>query len=551
MTKKKSLDINVNEQATASALANSSPIMIENSDNLLNETFVDSIESTSPIAVMPPPAKPPHLNDESVSSSSSTEINSPPAKPPRHFSLYNNDEDDGLIQQTDSAVKKVLNLVDTFGMISDNDNDMNILRQTSPVPIYIQQASSKSELNSQTSTDSQTFHTFTVDPARTPLSSNSSLITKALDESVAIDSHLSMSSPSSDLSFLSNNKSAEIKSNDNSTPIGVIQLSAKLTDNIFEEIKEELKKDDISTNLSTVINNDRQNLLDKLSTQSKTTNNAFHDNIPSLSQSMETIHTSSSSIQSTSRPLTFLPLDSGSNTIKAFSPLINIAKARPTLNVTTSVTVASSSPAETSSSTTTMTTTRADVNSDDEEQLNSTSTLIPNSSIASDRSRFVQTSSKGSSFDSTDTNPFENITSQQVNTGAATPARSLLSDYDNLRGSYESLNDDAQQAPSLPSPPSALSETMPSMPTTTTTSMSTIYESLDTIPSTSTATFETARSTLNNDNASNVVAETKRKNSDISDEELVESHGIETPVLTSVNSFRFSKGRIASHRIAS
>ena len=459
-----------------------------------------------------------------------------------------------LIQQTDNAVKKVLNLVDTFGMISDNDKDMNILRQISPPPIYIQQESSKNELNNQILTDSQTFHTFTVDLTRIPFNSNSPFITNVLDESVEIDSHPSMSSPSVDLSFLSINKSTEIKSNDNSTPIEVTHLSAKLTESIFEEIKDEFEKDDKLTNLSTIINNDRQNLPDKLSTQSKATNNALHDNAPSLSPSMETTQSSSSpssSIQSTSRPLTFVPLGSGFNTTKTFSPLIDIAKARPTLNITTSVTVISSSQAEILPPTTTMTTTRACVNSDDEEQLNSTSTLIPNSSIASDRSKFLQTSSKGSSLDSNDTSPSDNIISQQVNTGAATPAHSLLSDYDNLRGSYESLNDDVQQAPCVPPPLLPLSEVMPSVPTTTTTtttSMSTIYESLDTIPSTSsTATYETARGTLNNDNTSDIVAAAKRKNSDISDEELVESYGIETPVLTSSNSFRFSKGRIASH----
>ncbi|CAF4756504.1 unnamed protein product, partial [Rotaria magnacalcarata] len=79
--------------------------VIDNSDNLINEISADSLESASPIALTPPPAKPPRHNDESPSSSS-VEIGSPPTKPPRHFSLYSNAEDDGLIQQTDNAVKK-------------------------------------------------------------------------------------------------------------------------------------------------------------------------------------------------------------------------------------------------------------------------------------------------------------------------------------------------------------------------------------------------------------------------------------------------------------
>ena len=80
----------MNQQITHS-VANRSSATIENSDNLLNETFVDSLESTSPIALTPPPAKPPRHNDES-GSSSSTDISSPPAKPPRHFSLYSNEQ---------------------------------------------------------------------------------------------------------------------------------------------------------------------------------------------------------------------------------------------------------------------------------------------------------------------------------------------------------------------------------------------------------------------------------------------------------------------------
>ena len=56
-------------------------------------------------------------------------------------------------------------------------------------------------------------------------------------------------------------------------------------------------------------------------------------------------------------------------------------------------------------------------------------------------------------------------------------------------------------------------------------------------------------STLNNDNTSGSEHQLNVLNSDISDEDLVESYDIETPILTSVNPFRSSKGRIASHYI--
>jgi hypothetical protein len=544
MTKKKSLDTNSNEQIITHSLSNPSPIIIENSDNLLTETSVDSFESTSPIALTPPPAKPPRHNDE-ADSSSSTEINSPPAKPPRHFSLYSTDNDEGLIQQTDNVVKKVLNLVDTFGIISANDNDMNILRQTSPPPIYIQQPSNSIELEEQSSEDLQTPEIFTVDPARITLNTDSQLITKTIDEPLTIISSSSFPISLNDLSFSPINESIESdnNNNNNSTPFEITQLATNLTENIFQEVEKEFEKQDKLTNLNTIINNDRQNLLEKLST-----NNTFRDNAPTLPQSVATTHPSP--IQSTSRPLMFVSLDSGFNVTKAFSPLLDIVTTKSTPKITTSVTVISPPQPELSSTITT-----TNINSDDEEQLNSTSTLVPNSSIASDRSKFLQTSSKESSIDSNDTNPFDNTTlQQQQNTGSATPARSLLSDYDNLHGSYGSLNDDTQQLQSLPPPPapsSTSSETTPSIPTTNASSVSTIYESLDTIPSSSssTSTYVTARSTLNNDNTSGSETATKRINSDISDEDLVESYDIETPILTSVNPFRSSKGRIASHHI--
>jgi hypothetical protein len=190
---------------------------------------------------------------------------------------------------------------------------------------------------------------------------------------------------------------------------------------------------------------------------------------------------------------------------------------------------------------------------------------MPTSSIASDRSKFLQTSSKESSIDSTDTNPYDASLSQQLNAGSATPARSLISDYDNLHGSFGSLNDDAaqqlqqQQAPpSFPAdsvPLSSSSETIQSMPTTNASSISTIYETAENYSTSSSNTnatetspsYVSALSTLNSDGTSGSVTPAQRLNSDISDEDLVESYDVETPLLTPVNPLRASKGRIASH----
>ncbi|CAF4046693.1 unnamed protein product, partial [Rotaria sp. Silwood2] len=522
--KMKSLEINTNESQITHSLSNPSSMVIENSDNIVNETYVDSLESISPLTLTPPPAKPPRHNDES-GSSSSIDISSPPIKPPRHFSLSsnnNNNNDDGLIQQTDNVVKKVLNLVDTFGIISDDDHDMNILRQKSSSETYVQQPSNTIEFENENLNNFHSINTFTVDPARIILNTDSSLIIKSFDEpSTTISSFHIVSS-----------------SYDNQTPIEITQLANHLTENLFEEIEKEFQRQDQLKNLKTIINDDRQYLIDKLSTESsKSTNNTFRDNVPLLPQSLATTHPAS--IQSTTRPLMFVSLEPSFNITKTFSPLLDIVTTKPTPKITTSVTVISPPQPEISSTIT------ANINSDDEEQLNSSSTLMPNSSIASDRSKFLLTSSKESSIDSNDTNLSDNAISQQLNTGSATPARSLLSDYDNLHGSYGSLNDDTQQ-PSLSLPPvaSTSSEITPSMPTitntTATTSISTINESFESIPS-STGTYATAMSTLTNDSTSGSTVQSQQINSYISDEDLVESYEVETPILTPLNPFRFSK----------
>ncbi|CAF3711263.1 unnamed protein product, partial [Rotaria sordida] len=533
--KMKSLDINTNESPITQSLTNRSSIISENSDNIVNETSVDSYESINPLALTPPPAKPPRHNDES-GSSSSIEINSPPIKPPRHFSLSsnNNNDDDGLIQQTDNVVKKVLNLVDTFGIISDNDHNMNILRQSSSSSSQInaqqqqQQPTNIVEYENENLNNFHTINTFTVDPTRVILQTDSSLKTKSFDESTIKKSLFPILS----------------SSNDNQTPIEITQIANNLTDNIFEDIEKKFEKQNQSNNFNIIINNNRQNLLDKLSMQSS--NNIFRHNTPLLPQSLALTHPAS--IQSTTRPLMFVSHEPSYNITKTISPLLDIVTTKSIPKITTSVTVVSPPQPEISSIITT------NINSDDEEQLNSSSTLIPNSSIASDRSKFLLTSSKESSIDSNDTNLSDNAISQQLNTGSATPARSLLSDYDNLHGSYGSLNDDTQQPlSSLPSASSASSEAISSMPTSSTTtttaaaavvptiSMSTINESFESLPSLSTETYVTAMNTLTNNTPSGSTILTQRINSYISDEDLVESHDIETPTLTSINPFRFYK----------
>lgn len=555
MTRKKSFENSHAEQAqqpsSSPPLSAPTPIVIDHSDHPPNETLLDSFESTSPIALTPPPAKPPRHGEES-GSSSSTEIHSPPVKPPRHFSLHTLNQEEGLIQQTDTAVKKVLSLVDTFGVVSNDDADMTILRQTSP-PIYIQQASDSLELDDQSNaspTNSESLpsiETFVVDPARLPLTSHTPMTSKILDEPV--DTPLTITSVSAQPALPTDESIYELETSPEETiaPTEITQLANTLTASLFEDLDKEFVKQDQLTNLNALIDQDRHAVQDRLSSTAATT---FRGNAPTLPPSVVT--TQPPFVQSTTRPLMFVSLDSGFNIAQAFSPLLDITTTRPTPKVTTSVTIISPPQPEVSSTTTATTISAA--SSDDEEPLNSSSTLMPNSSVASDRSKFLQTSSKESSIDSNDTNPYDNTAAQQQNTGSATPARSLISDYDNLHGSFGSLDDENQQPVATVSASSSSTEILPSIPTTTSSSMSTIYETADSFSSSSTRTttsptYVSAKSTLTNDNTSGSTTPSRRLNSDISDEDLVESHEVETPTLTSVNPFRSSKGRLASHRI--
>ena len=445
LVKKNSFDTNEQQLTSSNPPSN----LIENPDQQLNEISNDSCESTSPVPLTPP-AKPPRHNEES-SSSSSIEINSPPpAKPPRHFSLYRKEKHEDLIQQTDAVLKKVLNLVDTFG--------------TNP-----------------------NIETFTVQPTRIAMNTDISSITKTFDHKAPRP--LSITS---------------LSSSDDGIPTEIIQLARDLTDNILQNLDKEFEK---------------HILFDKLSQlkQKQQQQETSRDNPPSFPHPIVTTHITPT--HSTARPLMFVAYD----TKKPVSPLLDIVTIKSKPSFITSVTV--SSPAQpVVSSIKTIT------NSDDE--LNSsTSTLIPNSSQTSHRPKLLQTSSKQSSLDSFDNTLYDNTVFQTRNTGNATPVHSLLSDYDNLHGSYGSLNDDNHPAQIISPPlPSSFEKTSSTVSSSTTT----IYESLDNYPShSSSATSPTYASAVSTFNTGGTTTP-QRLNSDISDEDFIQS----------VNADRSSRGRI-------
>lgn len=111
INKKKSLDTTAHEHQLlrshpppplpiVQSLSNLPSTYLTNSDHHLNELSVDSYESTSLMAITPPPAKPPRQNEESSSSSSMDIHSPPPAKPPRHFSVYKTVDELNALRQT-------------------------------------------------------------------------------------------------------------------------------------------------------------------------------------------------------------------------------------------------------------------------------------------------------------------------------------------------------------------------------------------------------------------------------------------------------------------
>ena len=276
----------------------------------------------------------------------------------------------------------------------------------------------------------------------------------------------------------------------------IIQLATNLTNKILQEVKMEFGK------------TDREILFDKLSKleRKQQLTKLCREMTPSFPHSIVTTHISPT--HSTSRPLMFVSLDSESPRSPVTSPVLEIVKMKPTPIFTTSVTVTRPSIPLISSTT--------KVTNSDEDS-NSTSTSIPNTT------KILQINSKQNSLDSTDTTTtYDNTIFLPTNTGNITPARSLLSDYDNLRGSYGSLNDDNPTTqtitPTLPS--------LSSSPSTVSSSMTTIYESLENFPSSSstTPTYVSAVSTFN---TGGTRTPSQRLNSDISDEDLVESFDFE------------------------
>ncbi|CAF3397944.1 unnamed protein product [Rotaria socialis] len=511
MIKKKSLDGNLTEQQTNNAhqptvylFSNPSAILVENTDQqLLNEISIDSsFESASPIPLAVSPAKPPRLAGDESGSSSSVDISSPPpVKPPRHFSLYKNDSNQNLLQEANDAVRKVLSLFDTFNELHQNDDDIIALRRAS---------TTSQTANRQISDSLKHAESFSVQPISIAIKTDIPLSIKSLENHT--EKPMAITSFSS--STGQTNGSSLEQSSDENIPIEIIQLANDLAENILATIQQQAAE-------STKTMNDEKVLFDKL-TQLETS----CDSTSTLSHSLITSHILPT--QTTTCPLVSVSSTAASNTTKKVSPLIDIVTRTATPTFTTSVTITSSSKHTLASVKTTHST---------DDEFDNTLASISNSNQTSNTSNLLQTNSKQDSFDSNDLATYDNTIFLSQNTGNVTPTRSLISDYDNLHGSYGSLNDDNQEMSVLPFTLPALPSSLETTSSIASSSMTTIYESFDNFPSMSSSatspTYVSAASTFNTGGTTTP----RCLDTDDSDEELAEPYNIEnsneasTPVI--------------------
>lgn len=499
ITKKKSLDANLNDQQTphnhqtiVHSLSTPTSILIENFDQPVNELSVDSYESTSASLLASLPSKPPRVSDESCSSSS-IEINSPPpAKPPRHFSLYKNESEKNLIQQTNDVVKRVLNLVDTFPIVPQNDNDIN----------FVKAASSNNQDNSNNIKTLETFSTVSM--------TNFPLITNASDNN--IDKQMTINSLSSSLPSSIEQSNCSNKLTEENIPTGVIQLATNLTESILQKVEQQTKLSNDDDDDSIRKSNRQTSLCKPKQLKQEELTRLSCNYVPLMPLSVITTHVLPTQV--TSRPLMSVSFNSSSHTSKPLSPVLDVVTPKTTPLITASVTVISPSMPKFSS-------TAKIISSDDELRK-----ILSNDSNSNENSNAptpLQSRSKQSSIDSDETTTSENVVFKSRNTERSVPTSSMAFNYDNLYDSTGSLNDDHRQRQNPPSSLPPIPSSSETLSSTASSSMTTIYESFENFPSfsssTTSPTYVSAASTFDTGGTTTP----RRLNSDMSDDDLVVS----------------------------
>ncbi|CAF1068299.1 unnamed protein product [Adineta ricciae] len=424
-----------------------------------NELSIGSCESISQTTFTPPPAKPPRQNDESDSLSSVDITPIPPAKPPRHFSLYSNKS---LMQQTDTAVKKVLNLADAFGIVSNDDTDISILRTTPP--------DMSQSGNLHVSDSLQTLQSFIVDASRLVTNTDTPVMTKSFEFESEQPRRVNLISSSVE------------KSAKEIVPVKIIHFATELAETILRETPE-----CVTTSTASL----------------KTSSN----NTSSFPHSIVTTHISPTP-PSLARPLMFVSFQTQpSVTPKIVSPLREIVTIKPTPIVTTSVTVVSTPTTLLSS------TTSVNANEDETDQ---PVTSASNSNSIFNQLESIESTSRESNANFEVSIARDNTVFFPENADNITSVRSFSGNYDNSHVSNGSLQDDNNHQPQDISP----STTRCSTPSSSSTA--TLYESLDNF-STSTATSPTYVSAASTFNTGVTLTPTQHFNSDTSDDDTIES----------------------------
>ncbi|CAF1132972.1 unnamed protein product [Adineta ricciae] len=424
-----------------------------------NEFSISSCESISQTTFTPPPAKPPRQNDESDSLSSVDITPIPPAKPPRHFSLYSNKS---LMQQTDTAVKKVLNLADAFGIVSNDDTDISILRTTPP--------DMSQSGNLHVSDSLQTLQSFIVDASRLVTNTDTPVMTKSFEFESEQPRRVNLISSSVE------------KSAKEIVPVKIIHFATELAETILRETQE---------------------CVTTSTPSSKTSSN----NTSSFPHSIVTTHISPTP-PSLARPLMFVSFQTQPGvTPKIVSPLREIVTIKPTPIVTTSVTVVSTPTTLLSS------TTSVNANEDETDQ---PVTSASNSNRIFNQLESTENTSRESNANFEVSIARDNTVFFPENADNITSVRSFSGNYDNSHVSNGSFQDDNNHQPQDTSP----STTRCSTPSSSSTA--TLYESLDNF-STSTATSPTYVSAASTFNTGVTLTPTQHFNSDTSDDDTIES----------------------------
>ena len=462
------------DQARALANALKQAVVRPLKKTMTKKKSVDSNIPEQQLLTSPPPlSNPPstfldnsdhQLNELSVDSYESASllgITPPPAKPPRQNEESSSSSSIEINSPPPAKPPRHFS-------VYKNADELNYLRRTT-TDQFVQL---------QTSDSLKNIDRFTVEPIRIAMNTDVPLQSEAFEQPITIN-------------VICSTKQSELIDR---PPDKIVSYATNLTKKILHDIKKEINR------------SNRERLLNRL-TQLEQQQQQQTSREISSSFSHPVVTTHISPIRSSKIPLMSVSLDSEVplTSISKRSPLLEIVTTKPTPIFTTSVTVTSSSSSLVSSTATI---------TNSEENLGNTSTLIPSSNKHSDRSKSCETNSKRNSIDSSDLIPYDN----SQNTGNATPARSLLSEYDNLHGSYGSLNDDNHTTHTA----------TPLLPSSSSSSMTTIYESLDNFPSSSsTATSRTYVSAVSTFNTGGTRTPSQRLNSDISDEDLVDSFDIE------------------------